>query len=142
MLKVARRRLTCMNGSVPGDKLTLPRPWAVFLCVSQRLNRSFFWPAGSGLSSPKSMIIDLLENGDDRETTLVYGARNQSELYYFRLFTRLAEEYDNFHYLTALSDPAAGDDWRARAVLCMNWLNNVSISVLKGIRLTCAGLLP
>ncbi len=94
-----------------GDKLTFTAPLGRFFVRKSAPEPIIFLAGGSGLSSPKSMIIDLLENGDERETTLVYGARNQSELYYFRLFTRLAEEYDNFHYLTALSDPAAGDDW-------------------------------
>ena len=94
-----------------GDKLTFTAPLGRFFVRKSAPEPIIFLAGGSGLSSPKSMIIDLLENGDDRKTTLVYGARNQSELYYFSLFTRLAEEYDNFHYLTALSDPAAGDDW-------------------------------
>ena len=49
-----------------------------------------FVAGGSGLSSPKSMILDLLEAGDTRAITLLYGARNREELYYFDLFTELA----------------------------------------------------
>ena len=41
----------------------------------------------------------------------MYGARNQAELYYFHLFSDLARQHDNFHYLAALSEPADTDDW-------------------------------
>jgi len=57
------------------------------------------------------MILDLLETGDKRDITLVYGARNQAELYYYDLFRELAGQHDNFHYLAALSEPAETDDW-------------------------------
>ena len=94
-----------------GDELTFAAPLGRFFVRKSAPEPVIFLAGGSGLSSPKSMILDLLENADDRTITLVYGARNQSELYYFDLFTELARQHDNFHYLTALSEPAAADDW-------------------------------
>ena len=70
-----------------------------------------FLAGGSGLSSPKSMILDFLENGDEREITLIYGARCRSELYYSDLFSALAEEHENFTYVTALSEAKEDDNW-------------------------------
>jgi phenol hydroxylase P5 protein len=66
---------------------------------------------GSGLSSPKSMLLDLLEEGDTRPITLVYGARNRKELYYHELFLGLAAKHDNFHYEPALSDATPECEW-------------------------------
>ncbi len=94
-----------------GDELTFAAPLGRFFVRKSAPEPVIFLAGGSGLSSPKSMILDLLENADDRTITLVYGARNQSELYYFDLFTELARQHDNFHYLTALSEPAEADDW-------------------------------
>ena len=52
----------------------------------------------------------MLENGDDREITLLYGARSQAEIYDRELFEELANRHDNFSYLVALSDEEG--DWQ------------------------------
>lgn len=66
---------------------------------------------GSGLSSPKSMILDLFERGEKREVTLIYGARNRAERYYADLFEALASQHQNFTYIPVLSEPATDDAW-------------------------------
>ena len=58
---------------------------------------------GSGLSSPKSMIADLLEEGCCLPITLVYGARTRDELYDHDLFVQWAQQHPNFTYVPALS---------------------------------------
>jgi phenol hydroxylase P5 protein len=67
-----------------------------------------FIAGGSGLSSPQSMILDLLEAGDTRRIVLFQGARNRAELYNHELFESLAARHSNFTYVPALSQ--AGDD--------------------------------
>ncbi len=57
------------------------------------------------------MILDLLEEGSDLPITLVYGARNQTELYYHQEFLDLAEKYPNFTYVPALNDEPADSGW-------------------------------
>ena len=57
------------------------------------------------------MIEDLLEAGDTRPMTLVYGQRHRGELYYHDEFLGLAEKYPNFTYVPALSDEPADSDW-------------------------------
>lgn len=94
-----------------GDELTFTAPLGRFFVRKSSPEPVIFIAGGSGLSSPKSMVIDLLEEGDNREITLLYGARNKSELYYSDLFTQLDGEHDNFHYHVALSEPEEGDDW-------------------------------
>ena len=95
----------------PGDELTFAAPLGRFFVRKSAPEPVLFLAGGSGLSSPKSMILDLLEQGDERPITLVYGARNRAELYYFDLFSELAERHGNFHYVAALSEPADGGDW-------------------------------
>jgi phenol hydroxylase P5 protein len=70
-----------------------------------------FIAGGSGLSSPQSMILDLLEAGDSRQIVLFQGARNRAELYNRELFEALAREYANFTYVPALSQADEDSDW-------------------------------
>jgi phenol/toluene 2-monooxygenase (NADH) P5/A5 len=94
-----------------GDELDLSGPYGRFFFRQSAPEDMIFLAGGTGLSSPKSMILDLLQSGDPRRITLVYGARNRAELYYHELFQRLAAEHDNFTYVPALSEPAEGDAW-------------------------------
>ena len=66
---------------------------------------------GSGLSSPKSMIADLLEEGCCLPITLVYGARTRDELYDHDLFVQWAQQHLNFTYVPALSAVDEADAW-------------------------------
>ncbi|ABM95236.1 NADH:ubiquinone reductase (Na(+)-transporting) subunit F [Methylibium petroleiphilum] len=70
-----------------------------------------FVAGGSGLSSPKSMILDLLAEGSTLPITLVQGARNEGELYFRELFEQLAQKHPNFNYVPALSDLPADTGW-------------------------------
>ncbi|WP_353092038.1 2Fe-2S iron-sulfur cluster binding domain-containing protein [Methylibium sp.] len=70
-----------------------------------------FVAGGSGLSSPKSMILDLLAEGSTLPITLVQGARNEGELYFRELFEQLAQTHPNFNYVPALSDLPPDSAW-------------------------------
>lgn len=94
-----------------GDKLKLSGPYGRFIVRKSADGDALFIAGGTGLSSPKSMIQEMLEAGDSRQITLVYGQRNRSELYYHDFFTELAERHDNFTYLPALSEPTEDDNW-------------------------------
>jgi len=94
-----------------GDKLAFTAPLGRFFVRKSAPEPVIFLAGGSGLSSPKSMIVDLLESGDTREITLLYGARSQDELYYFDLFSELAEQHGNFTYRAALSDAPSDGGW-------------------------------
>ena len=91
-----------------GDELSITGPLGRFFVRKSQPEPMIFIAGGSGLSSPKSMILDLLEGGDERQITLLYGARNQEELYYQDLFAELAAKHANFSYLAALSDGEDG----------------------------------
>ncbi|MEO8839724.1 MAG: phenol hydroxylase, partial [Herbaspirillum sp.] len=67
---------------------------------------------GSGLSSPRAMILDLLGQGCEQQVTLVYGARSREELYYHDEFVELAISHPNFDYVPALSGVSEGSDWQ------------------------------
>ena len=94
-----------------GDVLDLSGPYGQFFVRKSAPEDLIFIAGGSGLSSPQSMILDLLEAGDRRHITLFQGARNVAELYNRELFERLAAEHDNFDYVPALNEPEADDHW-------------------------------
>jgi phenol hydroxylase P5 protein len=63
-----------------------------------------FMAGGSGLSSPRAMILDLLDNGSTEPMTLIYGQRTLDELYYDAEFKALAQQHPHFTYVPALSE--------------------------------------
>lgn len=95
-----------------GDQLHLSGPYGQFFVRGSQPGDLIFMAGGSGLSSPQSMILDLLEQGDSRQITLFQGARNVAELYNRELFEGLAREHGNFTYVPALSQATDDPDWQ------------------------------
>lgn len=95
----------------PGHSLRITGPLGHFFVRRSDPQPVIFLAGGSGLSSPRSMILDLLETGEERDITLVYGARNRDELYYHEDFLQMAQDYPNFHYVPALSEAGDDGDW-------------------------------
>jgi phenol hydroxylase P5 protein len=95
-----------------GETLQLSGPYGQFFVRSSQPGDLIFIAGGSGLSSPQSMILDLLGQGDDRQITLFQGARNLAELYNHELFEGLARDNDNFTYVPALSQADEDGDWQ------------------------------
>ena len=94
-----------------GDTLDVSGPYGQFFTRKSDDQDAIFIAGGSGLSSPQSMILELLEEGDSRQIYLLQGARNVAELYNREIFERLAVEHDNFHYIPALNEPTEDDNW-------------------------------
>ncbi len=94
-----------------GDTLDLSGPYGQFFVRTSSPEPLIFMAGGSGLSSPQSMVLDLLEQGDSRQITLLQGARNLAELYNRELLEKLAEKHENFTYVPALDAPLDDDDW-------------------------------
>lgn len=94
-----------------GDRVKLCGPYGRFFVRKSAPEALLFMAGGSGLSSPRAMILDLLAAGDTRPMTLVYGQRRRAELYYHDEFVALAERHPHFSYVPALSDEPADSDW-------------------------------
>jgi phenol hydroxylase P5 protein len=98
-----------------GDRVRFSGPYGRFF-VRQTEHQAaqlpyLFLAGGSGLSSPRSMILDLLEQGCTRSIVLVNGARNQAELYHHAEFVALAEQHANFDYVAVLSSEPDDSGW-------------------------------
>lgn len=94
-----------------GDTLDLSGPYGQFFVRTSDSQDAIFIAGGSGLSSPESMVVDLLESGDTRKIYLFQGARNVAELYHADKLRALADANENFHYIPALNEPADDDNW-------------------------------
>jgi phenol hydroxylase P5 protein len=94
-----------------GDAIRLSGPYGRFFVRKSAQCPLIFMAGGSGLSSPRSMILDLLAQGCELPITLVYGQRHRAELYYHDAFVELAEQHPNFHYVPALSHEPEDSDW-------------------------------
>lgn len=98
-----------------GDALRFSGPYGRFF-VRQSQHQAeqlpyVFLAGGSGLSSPRSMILDLLAQGITLPITLVNGARCQAELYHHDDFTALAAQHANFDYVAVLSNEPEDAGW-------------------------------
>ncbi|GAB3453890.1 phenol 2-monooxygenase domain-containing protein [Massilia terrae] len=94
-----------------GEQVMLSGPLGRFFVRKSDPRPLIFIAGGSGLSSPRSMVLDLLESGDPRPIRLVQGARTLDELYYRDEFEALAERHANFEYLPVLSSEAQDSPW-------------------------------
>jgi len=94
-----------------GERVRISGPYGRFFVKKSAQMPVIFMAGGSGLSSPRSMILDLLEEGCELPITLVYGQRTRAELYYHDEFLALAGQHANFRYVPALSDEPEGTDW-------------------------------
>jgi phenol hydroxylase P5 protein len=95
----------------PGERLSVAGPYGRFFVRESAKRPLLFMAGGSGLSSPRSMITDLLARGCNLPITLVYGQRSREELYYDAEFRELAAQHPNFTYVPALSHEPEGSDW-------------------------------
>lgn len=95
----------------PGDRLRLSGPNGRFFVRRSAGKPLIFLAGGSGLSSPRSMILDLLATGWHQPITLVYGQRTRDELYYHDEFVALAQRHPHFHYVPCLSHEPDGSGW-------------------------------
>ncbi len=87
---------------------------AMMICVA----------GGSGMAPIKSIIFDLYEKGiTDREIWYFFGARSLRDLFYLDLFKELEQKWSNFHFIPALSNPLAEDNWDGEVGLITDVLN-------------------
>jgi CDP-4-dehydro-6-deoxyglucose reductase len=90
------------------DILRLEGPQGNFFVRNDQPERPMIMMGGgTGFAPLKSMIENLIEQGDRREIHLYWGARDQEDLYLDGLPCQWAKEKDNIHYRRALSEAAA-----------------------------------
>lgn len=98
-------------GLKPGDKVTVYGPFGEFF-AKETDNEMVFIGGGAGMAPMRSHIFDqLLRLNSKRKISFWYGARSLKEMFYQDEYDKLAEEYENFTWHVALSDPQPEDNW-------------------------------
>ena len=94
----------------PGDEVEFMGPAGRFVIdTSVTEPELWFVATGSGISSIKSVIWDLLiDKKDHRPMWLHWGLRYPEDIFWFSELAELAEEYDNFTFDPVLSRPSGG----------------------------------
>jgi len=80
---------------------------------------------GSGMAPFKSILYDMYEKGEtDREVWYFFGARSLRDLFYMKEMQDLEKEWDNFHFVGALSEPQPEDNWTGATGLITDVLDS------------------
>lgn len=94
-----------------GDRLNLSGPLGRFHVHKSAPEPMLFLAGGSGLSSPKSMVLDLLAGGWTGPITLIHGVRRTCDVYDADLLRELARRHSNFTYIPATCQGTGDDGW-------------------------------
>ena len=93
-----------------GDKVTVSGPYGEFY-IKDSDREMVYIGGGAGMAPLRSHIFHLLKTEKSkRKISFWYGARSVKEMFYDDEFKALAEEFDNFTYQVALSDPLPEDN--------------------------------
>ncbi len=95
----------------PGDKVTISGPYGEFFARDTD-NEMIFIGGGAGMAPMRSHIFDQLKRlHTKRKISFWYGARSLREAFYVEDFNALQEEFPNFEWHLALSEPLPEDNW-------------------------------
>ena len=113
----------------PGDKVTISGPYGEFF-ARETDEEMVFIGGGAGMAPMRSHIFDQLKRlKSKRKISFWYGARSLREVFYREDFDALAQEFENFTWYIALSEPMQEDKWRGKCgfihkVLLESYLKN------------------
>lgn len=95
----------------PGDKVTISGPYGEFF-IKETESEMLYVGGGAGMAPLRSHIFELFKNlKTGRKVSYWYGGRSLRELFYIDEFRALEEEFPNFQFNLALSEPLPEDNW-------------------------------
>jgi Na+-transporting NADH:ubiquinone oxidoreductase subunit F len=95
----------------PGDKVVISGPYGEFF-IKPTDKEMVYIGGGAGMAPLRSHIFHLFHTEKtNRKVTYWYGGRSKRELFYTDHFRKIEEEFPNFKYNVALSEPAEEDNW-------------------------------
>ena len=95
-----------------GDKVVVSGPFGEFHINEQSDAEMIFIGGGAGMAPLRSHIMrKLTTDRTERKVSYWYGARSAREMFYTEDFDKLAEEFSNFDWNVALSEPQPEDNW-------------------------------
>ncbi|MDR3736618.1 MAG: 2Fe-2S iron-sulfur cluster binding domain-containing protein [Acidobacteriaceae bacterium] len=94
-----------------GDQVAMSGPYGHFFVRKSKGGPLLFMAGGTGLSSPRSMILELLAEGYAEPITLIHGVRTRADFYSVEEFEALVAKHPNFRYVPALSSEPEDSGW-------------------------------
>ena len=94
-----------------GDPVTISGPYGEFF-IKETDREMVYMGGGAGMAPMRSHLFHLfhtLKTG--RKVSFWYGARSLREMFYDDEFKTIAEQFPNFSYHVALSEPFPEDNW-------------------------------
>jgi Na+-transporting NADH:ubiquinone oxidoreductase subunit F len=113
----------------PGDKVTISGPYGEFF-IKDTDKEMIYIGGGAGMAPLRSHIFHLFHTlKSNRKVSFWYGGRSVRELFYTEQFRKIEEEFPNFKYNIALSEPLPEDNWTGykgfiHQVLLANYLDH------------------
>ncbi|MFC1526823.1 NADH:ubiquinone reductase (Na(+)-transporting) subunit F [Candidatus Latescibacterota bacterium] len=95
----------------PGDKVTISGPYGEFY-IQDTDREMCYIGGGAGMAPLRSHIFHLFHTlRTGRKVSYWYGARSSKELFYEDHFHKIEEEFPNFSFHVAMSEPLPEDNW-------------------------------
>ncbi len=95
----------------PGDTVTISGPYGEFF-IKETEAEMVYIGGGAGMAPLRSHTFELFKNlKTNRKVSYWYGARSLREMFYTEEFEAIAEEFPNFSWNVALSEPQPEDNW-------------------------------
>ncbi|HLW33486.1 MAG TPA: NADH:ubiquinone reductase (Na(+)-transporting) subunit F, partial [Aequorivita sp.] len=97
-----------------GDKVTISGPFGEFF-INPSEAEMLYVGGGAGMAPMRSHLYHLFKTlKTNRTVTYWYGGRSKRELFYLDHFQELANEFPNFKFYLALSEPLPEDNWKVK----------------------------
>jgi NAD(P)H-flavin reductase len=104
-----------------GEKVEFSGPHGVFIVKDETVDHLFV-ATGAGIAPFKSMVPDALEKGFEKKIVLLFGVRNEQDLFYLDYFQELESKYPNFKFIPSLSQ--GSEDWEGEKGRVTSFLQN------------------
>lgn len=97
-----------------GDKVVISGPYGEFF-INPSESEMLYVGGGAGMAPMRSHLYHLFKTlRTGRKVTYWYGGRSKRELFYLDHFQELADEFPNFKFYLALSEPMEEDNWKVK----------------------------
>ena len=101
----------------PGDKVTISGPYGEFF-INPTDREMVYIGGGAGMAPLRSHIFHLFHTErTNRKVSYWYGGRSRKELFYLNHFDKIMDEFPNFNFHIALSEPLPEDNWTVKESL-------------------------
>jgi Na+-transporting NADH:ubiquinone oxidoreductase subunit F len=95
----------------PGDKVMISGPYGEFH-IKDTKREMIYIGGGAGMAPLRSHIFHMFHTDKtDRKVSYWYGARSLREVFYQDEFRKIEQDFPNFKFNLALSEPKPEDNW-------------------------------